>query len=1098
MISVLYVDDEKVLLDLTRVFLEREGELNVDTAESAAEGLRKIKESPIDIIVSDYQMPDMDGIAFLKEVRKQFGDIPFILFTGRGREEVVIEAINNGVDFYIQKGGDPKAQFAELAHKIRQAVTRQKAELLRIESEKRLADIINFLPDATFAIDRDGCVIAWNRAIEEMTGIPSKEMLGKGNYEYSLPFYGTRRKILIDLVFEPNEIIEKNYTHIFHEKDILIADTTLPRPRGMKATLMGKASPLYNSSGDIVGAIESIRDISERQRTEDELRVAYERIAANEEELRDQLDKLTSNQAALNESERRFRELADLLPQGIYESDLSGRIMYGNRLALEMFGYSAEDLRRGLNAFSVIAPVDRERAITIFRRVIETGAPIKRDEDYSGLCKDGTTFPVSIFSSPIIRDGKVIGMRGVIIDISERKKNEEYLIAMNEQLASAGEQLRAQYEALARNEQQISESEKRLSYMLGFYEMSHKPEKDLLSYAIEGAGAVTASPLGYLAFLNDDETELTMYAWSRTAMEECSTREKPIIYPVAKTGLWGEAVRQRRPVITNDYQAPNPAKKGYPEGHPHIIRHMNVPIMDGEHIVMVAGVANKPSDYSQFDIQGLTLLMQGLWQVLLRRRTEEELRHQCDALANSELRVRESEEHYRTIIDNIQDIVYRSDAAGNLTMINPSFVIKLGYGSAEECIGKNIADHFWFYPEKRKEFLEELMKSGSVTDYEVLLKKRDGTPLPVSTSTHLYYNRDGTIAGVEGIFHDITAIRDAQEQIQMLANLNDTSPASIVVHTPGGEILYANERTYQMHGWTREEFMALNLHQLDVPDSEQKIQERVEMLRTRGEVSFDVEHYRKDGTKLPLHVTARLTRWKDREVILSVSTDITERKNAENAVREANRKLNLLSSITRHDVANQLMILVGLLEVASMKESDPEISDLLTKMNTTALTIRHQIDFTGTYQDLGIHTPGWFRLDEIIEGAGYREIQLSQNCRNIEIFADPMFNRVFMNLFENAIRHGNRVNRITVDCSHTPDRLLVIIEDNGVGIPPGEKEKIFEKGYGNHTGFGLFLAREILAITGCTIREAGVHGTGARFEITVPKGNFRFSVGSVE
>ena len=128
-------------------------------------------------------MQGMDGITFLKAVRERFGDIPFVLFTCRGREEVVIEAINNGADFYLQKGGDPEAQFAELAHKIRQAVRTRQAERSLHDSERRLSDIIDFLPDATFAIDQSGHVIAWNRAIEEMTGIPARDMLGKGNID---------------------------------------------------------------------------------------------------------------------------------------------------------------------------------------------------------------------------------------------------------------------------------------------------------------------------------------------------------------------------------------------------------------------------------------------------------------------------------------------------------------------------------------------------------------------------------------------------------------------------------------------------------------------------------------------------------------------------------------------------------------------------------------------------------------------------------------------------------------------------------------------------------------------------------------------------
>ena len=202
MFSLLYVDDEPDLLSLGKLFLEGGGDFHVTTAMSAHEGLEKLATGSFDAVISDYQMPVMDGIALLKEVRIAHGAIPFILFTGKGREEVVIEAINNGVDFYLQKGGAPKAQFAELRHKILVAVERRHALDALRDSEQRLADIINFLPDATFAINTDGVVIAWNKALEIMSGIPAPSMIGKGNYEYSFAFYPERRPILIDLILD--------------------------------------------------------------------------------------------------------------------------------------------------------------------------------------------------------------------------------------------------------------------------------------------------------------------------------------------------------------------------------------------------------------------------------------------------------------------------------------------------------------------------------------------------------------------------------------------------------------------------------------------------------------------------------------------------------------------------------------------------------------------------------------------------------------------------------------------------------------------------------------------------------------------------------
>ena len=185
----------------------------------------------------------MNGIEFFKEGKRFWKYHPIYPFHGRGREEVVIQALNEGADFYLQKGGEPVSQFTETAHQFRQAVHHRRAEATSRDHERREADIINFLPDATCAIDLSGHVIAWNRAIEEMTGVSASEMVGKGDYEYSIPFYGQRRPSLIDLIFGSDEIIAKKYAHIIRDKDILIADTTLPLLKGKPVTLMGKASP---------------------------------------------------------------------------------------------------------------------------------------------------------------------------------------------------------------------------------------------------------------------------------------------------------------------------------------------------------------------------------------------------------------------------------------------------------------------------------------------------------------------------------------------------------------------------------------------------------------------------------------------------------------------------------------------------------------------------------------------------------------------------------------------------------------------------------------------------------------------------------------
>jgi signal transduction histidine kinase len=153
--------------------------------------------------------------------------------------------------------------------------------------------------------------------------------------------------------------------------------------------------------------------------------------------------------------------------------------------------------------------------------------------------------------------------------------------------------------------------------------------------------------------------------------------------------------------------------------------------------------------------------------------------------------------------------------------------------------------------------------------------------------------------------------------------------------------------------------------------------------------------------------------------------------------------------------------------------------------------IQRQIEFTRTYQELGVETPAWYSIRDVVKAAEPQNLTVTCSCGSLEIFADPMLEKVFFNLFDNAVRHGERVTAITVSCEIAGEEMVITVQDNGIGIPLDVKPKIFEKGYGKNTGFGLFLAREILAITGIFIHETGTHGKGARFEIAVPKGAYR-------
>ncbi|NTV83865.1 MAG: hypothetical protein HGA23_06130 [Bacteroidales bacterium] len=205
--------------------------------------------------------------------------------------------------------------------------------------------------------------------------------------------------------------------------------------------------------------------------------------------------------------------------------------------------------------------------------------------------------------------------------------------------------------------------------------------------------------------------------------------------------------------------------------------------------------------------------------------------------------------------------------------------------------------------------------------------------------------------------------------------------------------------------------------------------------------------------------------------IQGICHDVTEKRSSDEILRNANRQLNLLSGITRHDILNKITAIHGYITISEMENSNPVISEYLKKMKNSTNLIQEQIEFTRLYQDLGSQDPKWMDLHEALSYLSMPDsITQERNLKNVSVFSDPMLEKVFFNLLDNSIRHGQYVTKITIGSHISGDNLIITWEDNGIGIHEDEKEKIFERGYGKNTGLGLFLSREILSITGITIK----------------------------
>jgi len=338
-----------------------------------------------------------------------------------------------------------------------------------------------------------------------------------------------------------------------------------------------------------------------------------------------------------------------------------------------------------------------------------------------------------------------------------------------------------------------------------------------------------------------------------------------------------------------------------------------------------------------------------------------------------------------------------------------------------------------------------------------------------------------------------------REQEKQYRNIVEDQSEFIFRFLPDGTIVFANEAYCTYFKKPHNVILGRNIRDSISPDYQETFFRQLQELTREDPVrSMDSRMLAGDGSTL-------WQQWSYRAIFgdrpeasgyQAVGRDITAQKNAESALVQAHRNLGVMNTITRHDILNQLTAVFGYLEIARQGNGDEKVSECLDKAYMAAETIRGQITFTKEYQEIGSNAAQWQSVEALVKKAistlNLNGIQTDYALENLGVFADPLIEKVFYNLMENSLRHGKTVSRIRLSWREEPDGLVIVYEDNGVGVPEGVKEKIFRREYFQNTGLGLYLIREILAITGIRIRECGVEGDGVRFEMKIPPGNYGF------
>lgn len=372
---------------------------------------------------------------------------------------------------------------------------------------------------------------------------------------------------------------------------------------------------------------------------------------------------------------------------------------------------------------------------------------------------------------------------------------------------------------------------------------------------------------------------------------------------------------------------------------------------------------------------------------------------------------------------------------------------------------------------------------------------------------------------------DKTAHHDTVKRSRKPGDIQDPDPFNksraetqsdyLIVYGPAGKIHYVNPAFAGAMGYAAEMMIGTSLLAYIAEEFRETMKANMAALEESGDPPFyETALLARDGLKRSVIVKGKQVQYDNKPATLVFFIDITGRKALEDmltsraeellqtttALGLANKKLTLLSSITRHDINNQLTVLKGYIGMLETEQPDPRLAEYCRKAVDAAERIEAMIRFTGEYEKIGITAPEWQDCATMVDTAAGQappgQVTLQNDLpAGMEVFADPLVVRVFYNLMDNAVRYGKKITTIRFFMREDDGRRIIVCEDDGDGVPGADKERIFDRGFGKNTGLGLALSREILDITGITIQETGTPGTGARFEMAVPAESCRFAGG---
>lgn len=782
------------------------------------------------------------------------------------------------------------------------------------------------------------------------------------------------------------------------------------------------------------------------------------------------------NEQQLRESEERYRNLAETTQDVIVLHDMNGIIQYINHAGLAITGYSYEEIV-GRNIIRFIPKEYRKFVLENHQKRVEgfTGS-VKFELEF--FDRNHNRIPVQVTSSPIIKDGRIDAIMAVIHDERERKKAEE--------LSRANKQ--------------------RLESTISVLQFEAKTSKELFHHVLDEAISITGSKIGFALNYDSEQKLFKLNAWSKDVMAECKMIDKPEIYPQNEAGIWAEAVRQRKPIIINNYEEENPLKRGYPEGHVPIIRYLGIPIFKNQEIIATVGVANKESDYNEIDVLQLTLLMDAAWKSIERMQILEALQ--------------ESEEKFRTLANSSPTAImmFQDD---KFVYINPQAEKMSGY-SAQESGSMN----FWsiVHPDDMGEIINRGRKrqSGKSADNSIEFRiiAKDGTIkwVYLTASSIMFGGKPAALVSAIDISDRKKAEEALREEKERLRITLQSIGDGVIATDTRGKILIINDAARKLTGWKQEEAEGKPLSEIFIIQHEttgKPLDNPVDMVLETGaiyELSNHTVLIAKDGTRRIIADSAAPIKDSAGNIlgVVLVFRDMTEKIHLMEQAQRAQRleSIGVLAGGIAHDFNNILEGVFGYLGLAAVNVKDEHVSGMLAD---ALKSIQRAKGLTGqllTFARGGEPVKKNQSLIPVVRDT----VQFATSGSNVRAefhFAEDLFNaefdfnqisQVIENITLNALQAMPQGGTISVTCSNfhfnendhpllRGNFVRISIADRGIGIPKELQLKIFDPFFTTKSkghGLGLATSYSIISRHQGTIEVESEPGKGTTFHLYLP------------